>query len=821
MRFSAFLTYRPSTPARGALRLVGAAGMGLLAVSGPVMAADGGALHVIAQREVQRRESLIRSAEGRLAEGRLLIEKGEPEQAVHSLQEAYESLPKSPATEEMRARLRAAFANASLIWARNLLKEGRFAQAGKAIDAVLAEDMDPGNSDALSLRKQAADPDRYPPALTPAHIAAVKEVTRLLALAASATELGDYDKARGYYSQVIRTDTYNTAARRGLEHLEKIRSRYFSSARDHTRAKQLGIVDSAWEEAVPVPDKVNAMLAVSGGMQDVTAITAARAKLQKKLRELKVPHVEFVNAGLDEVVGYLRIASRNVDPEGRGVDFIVNLEPEARNRQISLTLNQVPLEDLVRYVTEMAGITYRLEANAVVLGSLTERSTSLVTKTYKVPPDFIQTAAVDTPANAPADPFAKAAPAGATATPQLQRMGAKEFLTGRGVPFPEGASASFAASSSTLVVRTTVEGLNLVDTLVEQAAATGAKQVIITVKMVDVSQTRLNELGFDWQLGLFNVPGSDRVYAGGGGAGSDATAAAFKNAFPAGGSAASTLVTGGLRSSGEILGQPSIDGLIASNANPGSVPTVASRTPATFGLIGVNTDPQFQTAIRALSQSKGVDLVSTPSITVKSGQKSSVRVVREFPYPTQFNPPQIPQNITGGLGAKAPITPTTPTAFAVKEVGTSLDVEPVVSPDGRMVEISLTPSDTEFDGFIDYGTPITGTSSTSTIDLFGNTSNSNEQIILQPNHIYQPVFHKTGITTAVNVYDGSTIVLGGLVSDKVTDINDKVPIIGDIPLVGRFWQSKVKQSEKRCVLFYVSVKVIDPGGRRISDIAAQ
>ena len=70
------------------------------------------------------------------------------------------------------------------------------------------------------------------------------------------------------------------------------------------------------------------------------------------------------------------------------------------------------------------------------------------------------------------------------------------------------------------------------------------------------------------------------------------------------------------------------------------------------------------------------------------------------------------------------------------------------------------------------------------------------------------------------VWDGNTVVIGGLMSEKITDIQDKVPILGDIPLVGRLWQSKVKQTTKKCVLMFVTVKVIDPGGQRINLPAA-
>ena len=824
MRFPAPLNLLPPFAITRACRTVGVA----VLIAGTFV--EAGDLSSITQREIQRREHLISNAESQLGEGQLLLDKGQPEEATRAFLAAYDSLPKSPLAEATRSRLRAAYGESACAWARKLLSEGRYEEANKVIDGVLDQDMDPGNKQAITLRKEAADPDRYPPALTPKHIAATKEVIRLLTLAGSATDLGDYNKARDLYSQTLRIDAYNTAARRGLEHIEKIRSHYFNSARDHTRAKQLGQVDASWEEAVPPSDKTTAFLATSNGGGGV--LQTGREKVEKRLRELKVAHVEFNNAGLDEVMEYMRVTSRNVDPEGRGVDFIVNLDAEARGRQLSINMNNVPLEDLLHYVTQIAGVTYRIEANAVVIVSLTERSTALITKSYKVPPDFIQTAAVDTAAApAAADPFAKAPAGGVPAGLQIRRMGAKEFLEGRGVVFPEGGSASFSGGNSTLIVRGTAENISFVDTLVEQSLANGTKQAVISVKMIDISQSSLNELGFDWELGQFNLPGSKKVFAGGGG-GNSTTAAAYQGAFASTNlDPSSSLMTGGLRSSGEILGQPSIEGLISSSANSNSsssssstastVPSVTARTPAAFGLLGVNTDPQFQMALRALSQSKGVDLVTAPMITVKSGQKSSVRVVREFPYPTQFNPPQIPQTV--GLSGGAPITPTTPTAFATRELGTILEVEPVISGDGHTVEISLTPSDVEFEGFIDYGTPIVSTnpsSAASAITTALSTGVQPETTTSQPNHIYQPVFRNTHVTTAVNVYDGSTVVLGGLVTDNRTDINDKVPLIGDIPLIGRFWQSKVSQSQKRCILFFVTVKVIDPSGQRISQVTA-
>ena len=70
---------------------------------------------------------------------------------------------------------------------------------------------------------------------------------------------------------------------------------------------------------------------------------------------------------------------------------------------------------------------------------------------------------------------------------------------------------------------------------------------------------------------------------------------------------------------------------------------------------------------------------------------------------TFFNP------ITGhsAAGTRAfPVTPTTPTAFETRNTGVTLEVEPVVGPDGVTIDLNLVPQVVEFEGFINYGSPI-------------------------------------------------------------------------------------------------------------------
>ena len=71
------------------------------------------------------------------------------------------------------------------------------------------------------------------------------------------------------------------------------------------------------------------------------------------------------------------------------------------------------------------------------------------------------------------------------------------------------------------------------------------------------------------------------------------------------------------------------------------------------------------------------------------------------------------------------------------------------------------------------------------------------------------------MTTTVAVYDGNTVVLGGLMREDVQKIEDKVPFLGDIPLVGRLFRSSVDQHTKRNLVIFVSARIMKPDGEPV------
>ena len=386
------------------------------------------------------------------------------------------------------------------------------------------------------------------------------------------------------------------------------------------------------------------------------------------------------------------------------------------------------------------------------------------------------------------------------------------------MPFPTGAFAQYIASGSKLIVRNTQAAVDLIDTIVEGATGVAPTQVEIESKFVEISQNNLNELGFDWMLGPFSIGGG--VYGDGGTrAGAQELSSQYYENYPFGNLGTNPMTAGNRNGIGTSYNSAITANSL--NALLGGIPQGTNvASPGVFGIAGVFTNPQFQMVIRALSQQKGVDLMSAPKVTTKSGIKATIKVIREFPYPTEFNPPQVPPPTTGTQSASATatsgivvtsgaVTPSTPSAFEKRDLGVSLEVEPQVGADNYTIDLSLSPEVVEFDGFVNYGSPINGPrynpslSNPSGIDSF----------VITPNVINQPIFSVRKVTTSVSIWDGQTVALGGLIREDVQKVNDKVPILGDIPLAGRLFRSNVDQKIKKNLIVFVTARLMNAEGQ--------
>jgi general secretion pathway protein D len=131
------------------------------------------------------------------------------------------------------------------------------------------------------------------------------------------------------------------------------------------------------------------------------------------------------------------------------------------------------------------------------------------------------------------------------------------------------------------------------------------------------------------------------------------------------------------------------------------------------------------------------------------------------------------------------------------------------------IDLNLVPQVVEFEGFINYGSPILSPSSS----FFNTVTNgliTSPPSVITPNIINQPIFSTRKVTTSVSVWDGQTVVLGGLMREDVQKTEDRTPIIGDIPIVGRLFRTNVDQHIKRNLIIFVTARLVNPAGQPVN-----
>jgi general secretion pathway protein D len=121
------------------------------------------------------------------------------------------------------------------------------------------------------------------------------------------------------------------------------------------------------------------------------------------------------------------------------------------------------------------------------------------------------------------------------------------------------------------------------------------------------------------------------------------------------------------------------------------------------------------------------------------------------------------------------------------EVGPVLDMVPYVLSDGYTINLKINASLKEFLGY----------------EKIANATYS------------RPLFRSQNTETTVNVWDGQTVMLGGMTTTVTNNVTDKVPVLGSVPLVGRLFQSESKHVVKKNLMVFVTATIVDPAGNRV------
>jgi len=833
----------------------------------------------VADRAIARREADVARARAAIESGNAAMGEKDYETAFAQYKAACDLLPESRVTHHLRNLALDGLDDSGCALAEQRISEGRYEDAQNICKAILDPQYDPDCHRAVVIEAHLEDPDYYNKTITPRFRGNIEAVKDLFVEAKGYEQSGRYDLAYKAYDKILNLDPYNIAARKGQEEVNRYRDQYAMQGYEETRSELLWELDSGWQ--MPV-HKFGAK--GTENFNPTTTDIRHTEYITSKLNRIIIPKIEFRDATVREAIDFLKEKSSDLDtqepdPARRGVNIVLQLDsgggggaPEpapaaptapaapaipgleaqpaaglpaaplpsvgapavsSAEARITLSLSNIPLMEALKYICQLANLKLKIDPYAVSIVPPSVNTDELITKDYKVPAGFMTTAPnVNGAANALGGAATRAG-AGGGGNAEGTNAGneiagyqnAMDFLTGQGVQFPPGASAVYFPGSSRLIVHNTPSNIELIDAIVENSSPPVPTQVAIEAKFVEIQQQNEKELSMNVLLGQFNIPGTHNLFAAGGTTGNGITPSSsdYPLPFSTSGPLQEQPLTSGLRSGNYAISANAIQALLFPSAAGSAV------APAIFGVGSILTDPSFQVVLRALDQKKGVDLLSAPRVTTKSGQRAVIEVIEEFRYPTEFNPPQIPQTFsppttinTGLAGTSSgasvfPVTPTTPTAFETRNTGVTLEVEPTVGSDNYTIDLNLVPQVVEFEGFINYGSPIT-IPNPAALTFTGAVLNAPSSVVLTPNVINQPIFSTRKVTTSVTVWDGQTVVLGGLMREDVQKVQDKVPILGDIPLIGRAFRSNVDQHLKVNLVIFVTAHLINPAGDNILDL---
>ena len=816
---------------------------GGLAVFSP-LAAQTEEERVVAQ-ENARKEMAVRDAMQQVQAGRTQYAAKRYSDAVECFRNALSVLPKGPGTAKKEAFIKLSLSDALIAKAIDYRSVGRYEEAKAFLEE--ARDLAPKNKRAELELSRTLDPIRHNPALTPQHVGDVHEVQRLLTLANSYLDLGKYDEANAAFDRVLLIDTTNRAARQGKERVSKLQSRYYNDARRSTRAAMLTEVDRQWEEQ---PPKEEAPVVTDENLPAAGSETVAEENgVADAISRMVMPHVVFDDATLDEVVAALQNQITRFEGNGiraaRSINLVANFGLQSSpayksltERRVTLDLSDVSVKAVLDILCSQLGVKYYYTPLGVELTYTGRDFGPLVDRTFQVPPHFFDGADAGDSDDEESDGMDDEG----RGKMRVGRVDPVKALKAMKIAFPEGAYARYSPSTRQLHVRNTAYNLDEIQELLS-APMDGDKLIVLNVIMAQVSQEDLEELGFDW---MFNSALNNEVYSSGGKMldpttqlpviGAGLSSGRDVGPFPR------QAITEGLRSNVRQMSSDSLDTLVSSGSARKYYSNASEKAPGFFSFRASWKAADLGVIMRGLSQKKGCDLLSNPRTVFRAGSEEQIVFadVNEFFYPTNWDSPQLntttttdrdeedreddddwyddyDDNSTGSVSV-TPAHPTDFVRFGMSEesaggFGPILQVHKAeLNEDNTLVNMALTFTFNEFEGLIDWGSPIVQPQRIEDAD--GNVTVN--EVELTPNHIFMPVFKRYSANTEISLVPGSVLVLGGLKEARNVKFEDKVPVLGDLPLVGRLFRSEGESNTRRMMLIFAKVDVVDPTGRDIN-----
>lgn len=598
-----------------------------------------------------------------------------------------------------------------------------------------------------------------------------------------------WHRAREKFEEILIKDPYNIPAVSMIKKLTK--KMYEAGSQRYDMTLEERTAETTWTGVVPLIPRSS-----DNAPRKFAPIERQREgnRIKQKMEEIIIEHMEFNEATIPAVIKAIRFAAKQQDKDEEGVNIILRMATPKKpsggtsdadagldmelgeddlllddefgeenavtpdnegaggasgERTITIMFDDLSLGEAIRNICFAAELKYRVEEHAIVIAG------------KDVPLDEFETRIY--PIDSEADFGGVDAGGGDGAT------SVKQYFSRRGADFPAGSEIVYDNAISRLIATNTPAQLRRIEKIINELNVVDP-QVLIECKFVEFQENKHNEFGIGWtfsrehnsQYNAFTNP-TDRPR---------------NRIFQANDQPLRFLNTG----TGDGFPLNTDDQMFS---------------------IGKTTEKgfSFEAAIHAMDLENNLNILSCPRITTQNGEEAIIRMTEEIYFPDSWGEPTIldsgiapPEDPGVENFAATGYVASMPEFSEPTELGIRLTVTPTVDPDKYTITLDMIPVVQQHVGWTDY-----------TYDVVtgqGTVKNITKMAIIEARTV----------TTQVTIYDGETIVMGGIMRDKIDTVDDKWPILGDLPIVGRLFRSKYETSRKENLLIFTTPRLVNPNG---------
>jgi len=590
------------------------------------------------------------------------------------------------------------------------------------------------------------------------------EVSLLFTRAETYYNNREFAKARDLLEQILVMEPYNYKA---MYMLKSVYNELYKTAMGRSKAEQIEAISAVtWANNQPVSPQISNVATTV--IDQTKELKADEFKL--RLQEIIIPKLDFDNANISSVITYISEQSKIYDKDGgKGINIVLRLDrTTAENtKKITMNLDDIPVGEAIKYVCLAAGLTYRIEENAVMIGN--SGGEALTTEFFPIKSGLINSIIsninISNETLIGSENKSKSSEFGKKINTDAKTINSTELKTyfqQRGIQFPSNASVAWDSKTSMIIMTNTSENIRNMDALLREIDI-DVPLVLIETKFIEITETELEELSFKWQIAAQTKASGSDVYIN-----------PFNPTTPGG---------------TDYQGNDALMRYVGGSDPIGALVNELSKS-ASSGLTN------FKFWAYALDRSETAEILSSPKVITKSGSKALIRMVKEEYFPETWSNPEIETSSSTSDVSSISTVYTTAEFADPTDLGIKLNVTPIVSPNNYTIYLELHPEVIDFVGWDYY-------------DWFVASSDTNAATEGQ---IKMPKISYRDVITKVKVYDGETVVLGGMITENMEKVDDVYPVVGDMPLIGRLFSSKYENAVKKNLLIFVTARLIKSDG---------